>query len=417
VLFHPRASDGQAAVEWLGIVALVAVLLALGAALAQAGYVGRQVTREMARALCRVGQGDCERDQDPCVVRAEHGRSSMVLSAFVVRLGSGGEALLEQRSDGSVAVTHIRSGTFGLAGAVGGKLKVKAKGIDVAVGGEVQATLLGRREGGRTWIVRSWSEAQRLLGGLRVLGGGPSRPPDIAYGGRTLESAAGASVGADGLVHLDLAHGDLRFDRTAGARLDRRTGRRTISVRSSLHGGLTAGGGVLGLSGSAGAADETYAVELDAGGRPVDLQVAVAGAFEGSRDLPDVLQPVAGLLAAGRADGRVFEVTAHLDLTDAGNLTAARELLDALAHRGWAGAVTQASQALRRRLDERGSVEARVLEQKASAEDLDVHGALGVQVGAAIHADRAATRLVAAASRGLDGQWVPRTDCVAGASA
>ena len=413
MLFHPRASDGQAAVEWLGVVALVAMLLVIGAALAQAGYVGRQVTREMARALCRVGQGDCERDQDPCVVRAEHGRSSMVLSAFVVRLGSGGEALLEQRSDGTVAVTHIRSGTFGLAGAVGGKVKVKAKGIDVAVGGELQATLLGRREGGRTWIVGSWAEAQRLLGGLRVLGGGPPRPADITYGARTLESAAGASVGADGLVHLDLAHGDLRFDRTAGARLDRRTGRRTISLR----GGMTAGGGVLGLSASAGAEDETYAVELDAGGRPVDQQVAVAGAFEGSRDLPDVLQPVAGLLAAGRADGRVFEVTAHLDLTDAGNLAAARELLDALTHRGWAGAVTHASQALRRRLDERGSVEARVLEQTASAEDLDVQGALGVQVGAAIHADRAATRLVAAASRGLDGQWVPRTDCVAGASA
>ncbi|MDX6715800.1 MAG: hypothetical protein QOH30_2358, partial [Baekduia sp.] len=50
---------GQASLEWLAVVALVATVLGLGAALAQAGYVGRRVTREMARAVCLVGAGDC----------------------------------------------------------------------------------------------------------------------------------------------------------------------------------------------------------------------------------------------------------------------------------------------------------------------------------------------------------------------
>ena len=69
----PRAhrQRGQASVEWLAVVALVAVMLGLGAALAQAGYVGRRVTREMARAICLVGSGDCRRDQEPCVVGSQ----------------------------------------------------------------------------------------------------------------------------------------------------------------------------------------------------------------------------------------------------------------------------------------------------------------------------------------------------------
>src|SRR3954449_13110518 len=97
-----RASAGQASVEWLGLVALVATLFGLGAALAQAGFVGRHVTREMSRALCRVGHGDCERDGEPCVTRTEGGGGSIVLNLVVVRLGGGSEALLEQRSDGTV---------------------------------------------------------------------------------------------------------------------------------------------------------------------------------------------------------------------------------------------------------------------------------------------------------------------------
>jgi hypothetical protein len=411
-----RATGGQASLEWVAIVAVVAALLAVGTALAQADALGRRVTRQMARALCLVGHGDCRRDQEPCVTRSEHGASSLLLNAFFVRLGSGWDALIEQRSDGTVAVTRVRTGTLGVEGGFGAHAKANVKGVDFGVGGEVRASLLARREGGRAWIVDSWDAAQELLGRLRLLGGGPPRPADIDYGGRDLAAALGASLGADGLVRLDLARGGLTFDRASGARVDRRTGRRTVYVKTSAAAEARLGGGILGAAGAAASrGGEVYSVEFDATGRPIDLQVVAAGTFGGSQDLPDAVQPVVGLLETGAAGGRRFEVTAHLDLTDAGNLAAARALLTALARDRWSASIPAASRVLRRRIDERGTVEARVLESRSDADNLEVSAAVGPKVGGAVHAEHASTRLLAAASRGLDGRWVAREDCVAAA--
>ena len=88
-LHDPRAhrQRGQASVEWLAVVALVAVVFGLGTALAQAGYVGRRVTREMARALCLVGSGDCRRDQEPCVVGSLASHQGMTLHLLFFRMG------------------------------------------------------------------------------------------------------------------------------------------------------------------------------------------------------------------------------------------------------------------------------------------------------------------------------------------
>jgi hypothetical protein len=177
-----RRTDGQASVEWLALVALVATLFGLGAALAHAGHVGRQVTREMARALCRVGQGDCERDHEPCVTAAQDGRHSGVVNLVILRLGSGSQALIEQRSDGSVAVTSTTTWTLGLEGGLGADGKVKVGGIDLSAGGEVQASVLARHDGGRTWLVPSWAAAEDLLDRLSLGGGGTPRPPDFEYG-------------------------------------------------------------------------------------------------------------------------------------------------------------------------------------------------------------------------------------------
>jgi hypothetical protein len=408
---HPRATEqeeGQASLEWVAVVALVATLLGLGAALAQAGYVGRRVTRELARAVCIVGAGDCARDREPCVVGSRADGQAVTVDLGIVHLGENGVALVEQRSDGTVAVTVHKGGELGLqaAGGFGGELHLG--GMDVEIGGEVQASLIARLGRGRMWIVGSQAQAVHLLDHL-----GDAPEPDVVYrDGAWLSSLAG-SAGAQGpLLELDIGHGGLTFDRHAGARTDRRTGHHTVYVQASWAGqGQIAG--VLDLAG--GRAGETYAVELDATGHPLDLRVIAAGRFAGSRDLPGVAQPVAGLLGGHATGDRVYEVTAHLDLTDARNLAAARTLLDAVARRR---ATARPSQELRRRIDEQGTVEARVLEQQTSADDQGGRLVLaGLHVGGTAHIDRRTQRLVAATSRGLDGQWLPRTDCVAGAIA
>jgi hypothetical protein len=407
-----RAPDGQASVEWIGLLLLVTALFGLGAAMAQAGFLGRHVTRQVARALCVVRSGDCERDREPCAVSSARDAGSVTFNLGIVRIGHGDEALVQENSDGTVSITQADERTLGLEGGWGVSGRLDVGGVDLAVSAQATASALGRLQGGRTWVVGSRAEAEDLL--HRLDAGGTPRAPDIDYGRRTLDFGTDARVGADGPIALDAAHGNLRFGTKAGARLDHRTGHRTVTVDASAAAGASGAGGVLGLSASRGG--EIYSVDFDAAGRPVDLQVLAVGPYAGSGDLPDVVQPDAGLLAAGAADGRTFEVTSHLDLTDPANLGAARDLLDVVAGHGvngWRLARPDAAQALRRRIDERGTVEARVLAVDRTSDGAALTGAFGGKVGGSATVEHTRSRLLAATSRGLDGNWLPRTDCVA----
>jgi hypothetical protein len=403
----PRAycQRGQASLEWLAVVALVATLLGLGAALAQAGYVGRRVTREMARAICLVGDGDCRRDQEPCVVGSQATRQGMTVQLLFFRLGEDKLGLIEERSDGTFAVTledGIKGGVAAWDGLSASFHIGKRGGM---VGGEVTAAVMARLGHGRTWVVSSRAEAQRVLEEE-----GDGRPPDATSGSGTWLSSVDVDAGAEaGGRAVNVARAGITFDREAGWRVDQRTGHRTAYVQASWTASAAAGGGVLGLSGTDG--EETYAVEYDRAGRPVDLRVIAVGPFGGSRDLPAVVQPVAGLLATGASVGeRGYEVTAHLDLTETGNLAAARELLNAIAARR---ATAAPEQALRRRIDERGTVQARVLATSTDTTSASVALTAGPgRISAEAQIQRRSQQLLAATSRGLDGQWITRTDCV-----
>ena len=406
-LHDPRAhrQRGQASVEWLAVVALVAVIFGLGAALAQAGYVGRRVTREMARAICLVGSGDCRRDQEPCVVGSQTTRQGMTVHLLFFRMGEDELGVVEERSDGTFAVTLEDGISGGLEASGGLKAAFQVGRLGFAIGGEVTAAVMARLGSGRTWIVGSRAEVQRILEQE-----GAGQPPDATSGSGSWDSSVDVSATGELLGEsAEVARAGIVFDRQAGWRVDRRSGHRTAYVQASAMGSAAVGGRVLGLSGDG---QETYAVEYDATGRPVDLRVIAVGSFAGLRDLPAVAQEVAGLLATDAGQGeRGYEVTGHLDLTDAVSLGAARELLNAIAGRR---ATAAPEQALRRRIDEHGTVQARVL-----AIDADETGmSLAFTAGpGSFHADaqvqQRSQHLLAATSRGLDGQWVTRTDCVA----
>jgi hypothetical protein len=400
---------GQASLEWLAVVALVATLLGLGAALAQASFIGRRVTREMARAICLVGDGDCRRDQEPCVVGSDSDRRSWSASVAIVKVGSDRLALIEQRSDGTYAVTIEKARKGGLSSTIGKRVEVHLGGVDISVGGDVTAALLARLGGGRTWIVGSAAEARAL-----VAQGGGGRAPDVVYDDGTWLGSAGATLGLDGSAagSLTVADAGVTFDQRWGTSTDRRTGHHTIYFDASWAAEGKALGGVLGVARAGDA--ELYAVETDGAGRPLDLRVTAVGTYAGSRDLPSAVQPVAGLLAAAApaAGTRRFEVTAHLDLTDPRNLAAARGLLAAMGRKEGRAAPAQE---LRRRIDQQGTIEARVLDEEVVAEG---DHALSLSEGAATagfetQGERRVRRLLAATSRGLDGQWLTRTDCVA----
>jgi len=418
---HPRAADGQASLEWLAIVALVATLLALGAAAAQAGFVGRQVTREMARALCRVGAGHCETDREPCVVAAARERTGMSISLAVVRFGGHQVGLFEQRSDGTVAVTVGDEIEGGVTAGVGARVGA----LGLSLGGTLGASVAAQLDHGRTWIVDSMAAAHDVVaryraGRLDQHAGGTHRPAapsaDITYDGVQVLPSARVEADAKAVITLAQAGGGLSFDRRARQSLDRRTGHRTIYVQSHWSAdGAAKVTGVLDTSGTAApGGGERYAVELDAAGRPLDLQVIAAGEYAASADLPGIASEAEGLLEAPTAGTRLYEVTAHLDLTDPVNLAASRDVLRAIA-RGVASA-PEATGALRRRIEQFGTVEARVLDQAGTSRDVGGELALGARVGFDYTHATAATRLLSAASRGLDGRWLPRRDCEAAAT-
>jgi hypothetical protein len=235
----------------------------------------------------------------------------------------------------------------------------------------------------------------------------------VVYDDRAWLSSLSASLGVQGGDGADLgqlADGRVAFDQHWGTATDRLTGHRTTSIHASWSGAATALGDDFTVSG--GDEGPVIAIETDAAGRPLDLRITTTGRFTGSRDLPAVAQPVAGLLAAEAAGAdRRYEVTTHLDLTDPRALAAAGDLVAAIDAKH---ARATPGPELRRLVDERGTVEARVLSDQTTSDDDGAGGGVsGVEVSFDEHAERHERRLLAAASRGLDGEWITRTDCVA----
>ena len=142
------------------------------------------------------------------------------------------------------------------------------------------------------------------------------------------------------------------------------------------------------------------------------------GSLAGSIDLPARLQPVAGLLELPSRGRRAWVTETHLDLTDAESLAIAGHALRALRDPALrVGDAVAISAALERRLAERGVVDARTyaLEGERYGGELDA-GVGGLGAGIDVEAGRESARLVTAVTRGIDGQWRRREDCLAAAA-
>jgi hypothetical protein len=192
------------------------------------------------------------------------------------------------------------------------------------------------------------------------------------------------------------------------------TGRRTLYVQRTVEGSLSLTYGTAGATGAR-TDRERYAVTYDAAGRPVDLMVLATGIYRGSFDLPARLQPAVGLLSAPTGHVRTYVEETHLDLTDPESLRVARAFLDQVRHPDavHTGAVVAIAAALRRRLDAVGVVHARTYDADERRYGVDGSvGVEGVQLGASLSRTLLESHLVAAATRGLDGVWRTRRDCL-----
>lgn len=396
-----RGESGQASSDYVAIILVCACVFGgVGAVASAAGGRGiaAAVSAQFARALCRVGGGDCERDRLPCVtsMRAKIDDLSGVVA--VIRLSGGRMLLRERRSDGKELITLVERGGLGLEVGAGAEAGVGGG----AVGDSLYGAISGRVTRGRAWLRPAGPEAQRLVDGI-----GHPPPPDFTWGEKGMESRA------EGRYHL--AGLTLEAEDLLGARRDARTGERTFTVRRRND--LTGDVARFGTGAEAGGRHlERYAVTVDRSGRPLDLIVTDTVRYHAGLALPGPLKSVAMALGApALRHGRIVETETHLDLTSPDNLEIAAGFIDAVrSPKLRLGKAAPVSDALRARLELAG-----VRQRRVYLLDVRHSGARG-RVGAGLsvgirgeHSEESA-RLVDATVRGLDGNWRRRDDCLSG---
>ncbi|MEA2287074.1 MAG: hypothetical protein QOJ21_3117 [Solirubrobacteraceae bacterium] len=424
-----RCARGQGTIEYLAVVLLVAVVAGAGTAVAagaSGGDIAPAVTRQFIRALCKVTGGDCDRDRAPCPTHSKSERRGATVTIAIVKLGRHHMLLREERSDGTVALTLVEEDQGGVEAGTGVKAALSLGRSKIAVGGEARAAALVKAGSGSTWITKG-EETAMLEARLRAhFDAAPAKPllpgfaaervlptlraPDETFGDRGLDVSghAGASRGARA-ADVGISAAD-----TAGSRVDTATGRRMFYLRR--RNSASASVAAKGATGEgAGASATEYAVTVDRDGRPVTLTVIDTGTLSGSMDLPPRLQPLAGALAVPTRGNRAWVTESHLDLSEPDNLAAAQQLVAQLrAPRPRLGGLVDVPEALERALEERAVINARTYSMSGSSYGGQLAGRVG-GVGAAVDItanETESAHLVAAMTRGGDGRWRRRDDCL-----
>ncbi len=391
---------GQATIDYVALIAVVAIVLGLAVGVAPVGAAGivNAVTGQMRHALCVVGGGPCpDRRSKPCVVSSRRDLRHYSVSLLIVRLDHDRWVLREAMSDGTVRLTVARSGAAGLEGAFGASARVSVDGRRVGAANEARASAQLALARGTVYVARDEREASTFM---RAIADGRSPGParEVFYDGglRALGEAGLGNAWVDGAAGA-----------TLGARRDRRTGETTVglSAAGSAWGGLTAA-----LLGPAAATDGSTSVglTLDRRRRPIELSISAGGTMAGGA-LPlavaRALREAKARGATAAMAGRRWELGARLDLRDP------------LVRSSWARVRADPTNraaigAFARTIRDRAHLDVRTYRTDSSADGAAAAIAGGVRIGGEYdHAiDRA--RLLAASSRPPGGLWERRLDCV-----
>lgn len=407
--------SGQASTDYAAVLLVVLAIVAGSFSWAQGHALADGVEHAFARALCLARAGDCDVDAMPCITASDDTRTEATLKIAFLRLDGRTGLLRQTRSDGTVMVTKGALGAAGLTASVGekGTLRVGRVNIEQGVGADV--TVSGLFERSRTWIVRGDAQADRLVARLRRRGGleddrpAPLPPAAITTDRRGLQATLAAK-----LIHGWIG-GALSVEGRAikEVRVDHVTGRRTLVLEGSDSEAASLGVANVRAGGEREAL-ERYGVTFGRDGRPVDLVVWRQGALKVAADLPRRLQVIAGLLATPTKNGRLWVQETHLDLTEPGNLAVARPFLAQLG-----GSVLTVAQrlatarALAARLDAAGVEHVRTMAIDSTRLGAGQEISLGLSVGGSVDRTTIRQRLLDAATRGVDGIWRRRADCLA----
>jgi hypothetical protein len=350
-----RRADGQASIEWMALIAVVALVLGGAAALTYGG-LGAKVAWAYRRGICAVTLERCPRepmvraDLPPCPVHRSNRSQDVDVRLGFIDLGGGVGVQEETTSDGRVTVTFTNSGAGGVIGGIGASFQLGP----VKAGAEAAAQASVKFTAGKSWtfpdraaadaFVKRYGADQQLARhvlddarkicffcGMLGIGSVPVPPTaDETYSEGGLDLKLGGDVSAvwGGTLGGELAG-------AIGHRDDRATGEQTFYLRlnAGVSGDVFLSAGLGALGGSTGLAQLT----LDRHGEPESLELEAVtshavlnqapvkqGAGQSS---PQVVKNLHGA-------GKVTELEIDLDLKDPANAAAANRLL-----KSWGGGV------------------------------------------------------------------------------
>lgn len=427
-----RRCDGQAANEYVALLAIVAVLLISAVGLTSGG-VGGQLLAGLQRGLCAVTGTACPRppplraDLPACPLERRVQRERLSETVGVVKLGTNGTLSAVRHSDGRVTVTLSDGSVLGAEVGLGARLAFGARGT----GADARAGAEAIWGSGRAWHFPDAASAaafvdrygaKATIGGklvdqvrsrcsivCDVIGWRPHArlpPPDETHaeGGAAARLTAALGLG-------ERSSGGLEASGLLGRR-ETRAGETTWYFK------LTAAAAAMlriphGELAGVGEGSGVVSYRIDRAGRPLQLGVTFAGegAGRGALELARGRGAARGA-GGGRAhEGVVVELDATLDLTDPDNLAPAAALVDALRSAD-PSAVGVRLAALGERIADHGRLDLRAYELDRTARGVGASIALGVKLGGAFERDTRRLRLIDALTRLPGLPFLARQDCL-----
>jgi hypothetical protein len=405
-----RQDRGQATIDYVALLAVLALLLASAAAVASGGAPGivNAVLGQVHHALCIVTGSTCAAERRlPCVVASERDARHVAVTVVLVRLDGDRYVLREKMSDGTVRLTLAHRGGAGVELGIGSRVKAAIKGRVFGIDDEARAGGEGVLGYGEVFVARDDREADEILRSIR------RRVPLVGDDGPTPRERF-VEGGARGLGRLgagnQLAGGSVEglAETIVSARRDDRTGEVTITLNAG-----TSGWALLNavMSGPSGSTDRqvAFAVTLDRDHRPVGLALNATGMLAAGVSLPTGFADRLGVRDGGDAQlsvtGRRWELGARVDLRDP-DVAAAwaafrRDPTSADTIRGLAA-----------RLRDGGQLDLRTYAVTSESDGGAAGMSAGLRVGGELDHTVDRARLLAAATRPPGGAWERRTDCV-----
>lgn len=443
-MFRLTDERGQSTLEYVALMALLAVVVTAAGATALAPTYVNAAVGGFQRALCIVTGRECRSlDEQACVVRSNSESNTLTANIAFVRLEDGRLLLQERLSDGRIRITVTdKSGIGGEIG-VGASAGVKLGGLKLDASATANASLLGLFGRGKSYTVRNAGEAQRLVAQIES---GDARDADVTFHEGGLRGDAGASAGltasigakagggkggkggkdkgADGGEGEEVKDGDegseekgkafksepvaqasagvaATLEAAVGHRKDHRTGETTWYLRGDSEVSASASASVVAV-GKAGAEAQAngggvLSITTDRHGRMVAVgALATYGAGAG--------YSVSGGGPSGSVGGRRHEVEVTADPDD----PAIRAALRAFGQ----GKDPSTLKALARAVYDHGRIDRRSYEVGGDDKSAGGSVALGAKVGAGFEHRTENMKLVDAQTRPPGGVWEQRFDCL-----